>query len=383
MNPDETEHGADAREPEPRGGGTDPDRGEPDEISLVRMVNVVLRHRRAILGAAAVGAILLAAVTLLAPASYTSRTAFTPQSDAAGLSNLAGLAQQFGVSVPTPEGSRSPQFYVELLRTRRLLAATVEAEYRVADGSDEARTGDLMTLFEVDEDEPGGRRLELAIEELRDRMTTGVGPETGVVSLSVTTRWPDLSRQIAGRMLDLVNRFNVETRQTQAAAERRFLDERVARAREELQAAEDSLRTFLEQNRSYQNSPGLRFEYERLQRRVTLQQQVYSTLAQSYEQARIEEVRNTPVITVVDPAEEPARPDRQSLILRGVLGLLLGGMAGVAWAFVRQFMRSARVREPDEYAELARLREDASDDARRLLERMTAPLRRMRGREDR
>lgn len=354
--------------------------GGPDEISLVRMVNVVLRYRWAILGSAFVGAVLLVAVTLLLPASYTSRTSFSPQSEGAAASNLAGLAQQFGVNVPTTDGSESPQFYVELLQTRRLLAATVQTEYRVSVGEGETWTGNLVQFFDVDEDESTERQLEIAIEKLREKMATGVGPETGVVTLGITMRWPDLSRQIAGRMLELVNQFNVELRQTQAAAEREFLDERIVQARQDLQAAEDSLRRFLERNRSYQNSPQLRFEYERLERRVTLQQQVYASLAQSYEQAKIEQVRNTPVITVVDPAEEPARPDSRSLALRGGLGIVLGVMAGVTWAFLGQFMNSARIREPDEYAEFARLREEGLEEIRRSIRWLAGALRSVRRR---
>lgn len=349
--------------------------GEPDEISLVRMVNVFLRHRRSIVGLAGLGALLLGALVLLTPSSYTSRASFAPQSGGATASSLAGLAQQFGVSIPMTEGSRSPQFYAELLRTRKLLSATVQTEYTVTEGSTEPRTPDLIEFFDVPEDEARDRRLEIAIEKLREKMTTGVGPETGVVNLGVTTKSAAVSRQIVDRMLELVNRFNVETRQTQAAAERRFLDDRVAQARRDLQAAEDSLRQFLERNRRYENSPALRFEYERLQRRVRLQQEVYSTLAQSYEQAKIEEVRNTPVITLVDPPETPARPDRKSLLLVLLLGVLVGGTVGTAWAFGRQFMSSARREEPDEYEEFARLRERAKDDLRTVWNMATAPVR--------
>lgn len=364
MNRDSTDQPASPPERPPDVEASRSDPGEPDEISLVRMVNVVLRHRRTIVGLAVLGALLFGSVVLLMPASYTSRASFAPQSGGAMPSNLAGLAQQFGVSLPMSEGSQSPQFYAELLRTRKLLAATVRTEYTLTEDSAGEAGRDLVELFDVPEDEPRERRLEIAIEMLREKMTTGVGPETGVVNVGVTTESSILSRQVLDRMLELVNRFNVETRQTQAAAERQFLDERMAQARRDLQAAEDSLRQFLERNRRYENSPALRFEYERLQRRVRLQQEVYSTLAQSHEQAKIEQVRNTPVITLVDPPETPARPDQRSLILVLLLGFLVGGTAGTVWAFGRQFMSSARQEEPDEYEEFARLRERTKDDVK-------------------
>ena len=51
----------------------------------------------------------------------------------------------------------------------------------------------------------------------------------------------------------------------------------------------------------------LTLDYARLQRRVELGQQVYSTLALSYEQARIDEVRNTPLLILIDRPEGSAR----------------------------------------------------------------------------
>ena len=47
---------------------------------------------------------------------------------------------------------------------------------------------------------------------------------SGVVTFEVETFNPQLSAKIAQRLLDLLNRFNLETRQSQAAAERRFTE---------------------------------------------------------------------------------------------------------------------------------------------------------------
>src|SRR2546428_650042 len=98
--------------------------------------------------------------------------------------------------------------------------------------------------------------------------------------------------------LALVNTFNLERRQSRAAQEKRFVETRRTEARDELQVAEDRLKSFLERNRDYRNSPQLVFDQERLAREVALRQQLLTSLSQAYEQARIDEVRDTPVITV-------------------------------------------------------------------------------------
>lgn len=365
-----------------------PDRSSPDdaaaserpteEISVLEIVNVLLRHRHAVVLAPIVVAFLVAGAALLAPRSYTSTASFTPESGGDTPAALSGLASQFGVQVPTGEAGQSPQFYGDLLTGRELLRETVTTTYEIGVDGDppdaEPRQADLVGFFEVEADT---RALAVAktIEAVRDRVSVSTNPETSVVEFSVTTRWPDLSRQVAERMVELVNEFNLERRQSQASAEREFTEEQAARAESALHAAEDSLQRFLEQNRSYQNSPALRFQYERLQRRVSLQQQIFTSLSESFHQAHIDEVRNTPVITVVEPPELPARPDPRQLVLKGFLGLVLGGMLGVFWAFGREMMATSRERDPDDYAEFERLKRDTKDELRGLWRRVRAAFR--------
>ena len=107
----------------------------------------------------------------------------------------------------------------------------------------------------------------------------------------------------------MVSHFNLLTRQTRAGAERRFVEARLQEAADSLRLVENRHKAFLQANRDFRNSPQLKFENDRLERDVQFQQQLYTSLAQSFEQARIDEVRNTPVITVLEPPDLPASPD--------------------------------------------------------------------------
>jgi uncharacterized protein involved in exopolysaccharide biosynthesis len=122
----------------------------------------------------------------------------------------------------------------------------------------------------------------------------------------------------------------------------RFTEERLAAAQAALQEAERDLEQFLERNRSYEQSPALRFEYSRLQRRLDLRQSVYVALAQAHEQASIEAVRNTPVITVLD---HPVGSAEKAKSLFGMLflGGALGAVGGVGLAFVREYLDNYRL----------------------------------------
>jgi uncharacterized protein involved in exopolysaccharide biosynthesis len=83
-------------------------------------------------------------------------------------------------------------------------------------------------------------------------------------------------------------------------------------------------------------------EEQRLQRQVTLRQTLYLSLAQNYESAKIEEVRNTPVITLVERPEGFVEPRPRRTVVKALAALLLAGFAGVAASFTIEVVRLAR-----------------------------------------
>ncbi|OGU02725.1 MAG: hypothetical protein A2W29_05175 [Gemmatimonadetes bacterium RBG_16_66_8] len=181
-------------------------------------------------------------------------------------------------------------------------------------------------------------------------MDVAVEQRTQLVRLGVRTTSPDLSLAVVERALQLVSEFNQDQRQSQSAQERRFLGSRLGDAKQELREAEDSVARFLEQNRDFRNSPPLLFQYERLQREMTLRQTLYATLSQNFEQSRIEEVRDTPVLTVVESPQLPVRPDSRHLFFKLLLALVGGALVGVVGAFATDaLLRQA----PEEAAGLA------------------------------
>lgn len=343
---------------------------------MLDLVNVFLRHRWKIAGMSFAAALVLATLTVAGPTTFTSQASFMPQLDSGRggeLSQLSGVASQFGIDVPTGGAGASPEFYRILITSHRILESTVRSHYQVVRDGDtvDAELPDFLDLGAPTENLADER----AIRWLGNRISTNTVPETGIVEFSVTTGSPKLSKQIADRLIELLNQFNLQVRQSQASAQAEFVNERLEVARKELRAAEDSLERFLQRNRSFQNSPTLRFEHQRLQRRVDLKQQVYTSLATRYEEAQISEVRNTPVITVVSPPTLPGTADPTRLPLKVLLGLLLGGMLGSFWAFGSELNRKARRETGEAYQEFEELRAAVVQDLRELVRRLARLLR--------
>jgi uncharacterized protein involved in exopolysaccharide biosynthesis len=176
--------------------------------------------------------------------------------------------------------------------------------------------------------------------------------------MAVKTQWPSVSWQLAQELVRGVNQFNLETRQSQAAQERRFVEARTTEAEAALRDAEDRLLVFLQRNHSV-GAPELEVERGRLQRNVTVRQQIYTTLLQNREEARIREVRDTPVITVLEEPRLPLSPEPRNSLYKGILGGLLGAMVGVILAITAYLSASARGKTSPEMNEFFRILEQA------------------------
>ena len=317
--------------------------GHDDEISLWEVLAVVVRRRGTIVFTTLLVMAGAVAFTQLGRDSFTTSAAFRPQGSESSPSELLALATQFGVNVGSGASDEaSPDFYVELLTSRQILSEIAAEPYDVS-GVGSTSLADLLEI----EDDTEPLRQERVINWLRETaVTVKAATTTGTVSLEVETEWPDLSKTIAERLLDSVTRFNLDTRQSQAAAERKFIEALVDSAHAELQNAEDELQAFLESNRQWEDAPALVVEKGRFDRDIALKNALLTQLLQLFDQARIAEVRDTPVITVLQEPYMPPGPDERSLVLALALGVVLGGMMGVVSAFIVEAVRRPAEGDP-------------------------------------
>jgi uncharacterized protein involved in exopolysaccharide biosynthesis len=164
-------------------------------------------------------------------------------------------------------------------------------------------------------------------------------------------------------VLEQINDFNLRTRQSQAATERRFTERRLAEVRQDLRDAENEVKAFLGHNASYDRAPQLKLEYDRLSREVSLRQQVYTSLSEAYEQAKIDEVRDTPVLTVIEAPTLPVSPDPRGLLRRAVFASIIAAFLTIAVASLRELVRGWDNRTP-ELVEFRTLKREALADLR-------------------
>jgi len=92
--------------------------------------------------------------------------------------------------------------------------------------------------------------------------------------------------------------------------------------------------------------PELALAYGRLLRDVKVQETLHALLVSQYEQARLEEARDTPTVQVLDPAipaEMKSKPKiKLNMMIAGVLALFLG----IFLAFFLEYLDRIRASQP-------------------------------------
>ena len=310
-----------------------------DTESLRQYVAALRKHPRLVLGIPFVFAVLAMGSSLQRARDYVARAAFLasePQSLSGSLGALSSVASQLGIpalsAVASSSAGLSTQFYGDLLTSNAIMHEVVITRYDASAASDnggEPFRGRLIEYMRADGKNPTDSVLDAMTRFSHNNLVVKVDRTTGIVRFDVKTKNRMLSALVARRLLDLVNDFNLRRRQTQAGAEREFDALRARAALDSLHAAEAALADFRATNIDFSRSPRLATRETELGRRVSLAQQIYTTVAQRYELANIEAVRNTPIVTVLDAPEGlvEAQPRHTAIISIGalVLGVIIGG----------------------------------------------------------
>jgi uncharacterized protein involved in exopolysaccharide biosynthesis len=260
--------------------------------------------------------LLVLAFTAVLPRKYVSDSSFTAQAGRTS-SNIGGIAAQLGLSTGSSDAFQNPAFYAALLQSRQLLDHALDTQVEI-DGRR------VSVLSHIDAAARSRVDRERARKKLASDVKVATDTKTGLIHLTVASDDARVAAAANSGLLQNLNQVNLDMRHASATAERKFAEQRLQEARAELRGAEGALASFLRSNRDYGGSPDLRVEYERLNREVSIDQQLFLTVAQAQEQARVEEERDTPVITVVEPPEVPLSPAPRMLAFRAVAALALG-----------------------------------------------------------
>lgn len=328
--------------------------GPREETSLLGFVNVLLRHRRLISFFCLAGGVVFGLTTLQTKRMYLSSTSFTVRGTRP---QLSGIALRLGLTAGVNPEAQTPQFYHDLVTSRAILRPVSRKTYMLNTPRGKVPVS-LASVFGIHEKNPEVAASR-ALDELASRVAVPDVGRTGVIRPIARAERPEIAQQILQNTLTELDAYNLAQRRKRAAAERDFVEKRFADAGAALALAERELSSFQQTNRDIGSSPMLRMENDRLDRVVKMRQQIYTGMAQSLEQAKIEEVRDLPTLSVIDQPEAALSPESPFGIRRTLLGFVAGLMTGIVLAFFRERAGELRESRTGAYAEYSALKTEA------------------------
>jgi len=236
-------------------------------------------------------------ISLLIPREYEGVAIFSPAEDISSElpGNLQAIAAQFGV---TAGGQGYSVYYFAQVAQSRAVLKLVAQDTPAGDG----HRVPVLDLVDASGDRLD-EQVDDAVKELLDRMTVRTDDQSELVTIKVRASSPNLAAALAGSIIDALNAVTTASIQRGGSAERRFAQGQADSARDALRAAENQLRDFYVANRNIATSPGLQVEESRLRRQIQIGQDLYLTLINQAEAAKLREVKNTPAIALVQPPQ--------------------------------------------------------------------------------
>jgi len=310
---------------------------QESSIDWVELISVLWGSRKLIATVTAIATVGAVIISLLLPEYYKSSATLLPETEKSKLAALGGLtdlAALAGLNVGS-EGSLE-KLYPTIIKSEAVLKNVIYAEYHTEDGR-----LNLAKVWDIDE-HSADRDYELTLRKLRDELQVSYDPRTGVVTISIETIEPTLSADIINNVLRSMDEFMRTKRTSSATEQRKWIEDRLSQVQVDLENSENRLKEFREKNRRVGDSPQLLLEQGRLLREVEINSTLYEELKRQYELARVEEIKNIPIINVMDrarPSQKHESPKRALLGVTAFLFALTATIMGVIVAnrYRRQF----------------------------------------------
>lgn len=199
-----------------------------EEISLVDLLTIFIRHRR-LIGRTLLGVTLLGVLAcLLLPSKFTASTAILPPQQGGGgagaammaqLSSLGSVASLGGGSL----GLKNPNdLQVAMLKSRTVEDAVIDRFH-------------LMQLYRK-------RRLSEARKKLESEVVIDNGSKDGLIRLSVTDHDAQRAADMANGYIEIYRKFSATMAVTEASQRRLFFEQQLAQAKDNLAGAEEELK---------------------------------------------------------------------------------------------------------------------------------------------
>ena len=324
--------------------GTIINKNSSDDVSIVGLCLLLLKRKKLI--SCIVGSIIILTVImlLLTPNQYRSKASILPSGEQDSFSNLKSLA---GLGNFVSQDENSSVLFPEILRSREITNTVLNAEFSFEDDEGIVHNLKLSEYF----NSTSSDLLHSALLGITD---ISADKKTGVINIGVTTEYPGLSQKILGKFLEELENFNLYKRASQAKENEKYLANQLGSLKIGLGNLEDEFVQFQKANRNWliTSDPEILKEVTRFKREIEIKSQGFIFLNQEYELAKLESLKDIPVIRMLDNPTLPdikVSPDRTLiLILVTMIAVVMTCLSVIAYDYVCQIFRSHHFNQNDE-----------------------------------
>jgi uncharacterized protein involved in exopolysaccharide biosynthesis len=282
---------------------------------------------------------------------YESSVAILPEygNKSNMLNQLSGLAALAGMRVGEIAAT---EIYQNLIQSESVLGPIVYEKYLTNKYSDSVN---LIQYFEINtkdknpEIQKRKRFLELIKLLVKNNISTEIDRMTKILNVKVTMPEPKLSADVANKLVETLDIYIRTKRRSYAGEQRFYLEKRVEQIKDSLTLRENELRNFREQNRMIIQSPNLLMEQGRLTRNIEIQQNVYIELTKQLELAKLDEIKDTPILNIKEMAQNPViktGPNRLSgLIIVLFFSFLISGSYFLLEDIIKKTYKYIRIKK--------------------------------------
>jgi|TARA_B100000579_G_scaffold85664_1_gene66996 uncharacterized protein involved in exopolysaccharide biosynthesis len=267
---------------------------------------------------------------------YLTTAKLLPTGEDNSLSNIQGLASQFGLALPFQSGSNLSfsDIYPEIVKSRQLTGIVLEKKFNTRKfGQNQLLKNILSRQYRLDKYDVD-ERFKRSSEILQDNIKVSKARLTSIVTLEVRGLEPEFAVDLANTIISESDKLQREFKTHQISDKRSFIEERIKDVKKDLESAQEDLKEFRERNRQVQYSPALLLEEERLTTEMDVKKEIFSTLKQQFELVKIEEVEEGATVQILDKPVAPYEKSSPKIFLSIFLSIFIGFGLSVVIAYV-------------------------------------------------
>ncbi len=324
-----------------------PINSEVEEIDLLELAKKIWSKRRFVGKYALIGAVAGLIIGFSIPREYTSAVKMAPEevksSQRSNLSNLAALA---GLDLGSAEGADgiNLMLYPDVVKSTPFIVELSQIPVQPQDGkrlslydyidTDLSSTwwsyifhlpmkmiGWVASIWQ--EEEISGSNINpkaltreqyRVLESLSKRISIDIDKKTGIITASSTMQDPMVTATVTDSMVRKLDEYMADYQTEKAKRDLIFTQESYESARDSYHEAQHRYATYMDATQNVARQ-SVRAEQERLRNEQTLAYSVYSQLAQQLEVAKLKVQKQTPCITIIEPAGIPTHKSNTSKIV--------------------------------------------------------------------